>query len=701
MSGAVWPNGSKDRPLISREYGFRSNIYSGGIHKGIDTVGHTYNHAPEDGRVIYAGYNGQYGNEIRIQGVSGKIHRLGHHKSGGMYVSAGQNVSKGQRIGVQGATGMVTGVHCHWEVRTGGADGSHQDPHAWVNAMIASEVTANVGAGQRTAGSGGVKRRSQPTSQSAEAGEWLSPGTVGNFTGWIRGENVNGNDVWYQGTSGHWFWSGGFNEGANGTGLKDLNQVALAGNQRKVVSTGSSNRRGEPTTASPVKDGPLEPNEIGNFNGWKRGESVNGNDVWFRGTSGDWFWSGGFTDTGTHDLEDLNPKTPALKPNHRVVLSDDIANRRTEPKTSAPLAGDAFPAGTIHEFDLWTRGDSVSGNDVWFRHIPSESWSWSGGFEGGAKTDGLTEKKATVPTPEPTPTAAERTVLADASVNGRTGAGTTFALSGSLDAGSKHTFNAWAAGESVNGISTWFRLPDNRWFWAGGFTSQSTDGLTKVDVPKPPSNQLDTSYKTFKADSKLAKWIGSPNYNWRTPRAANEKPRHITMHWFGTANPKLKDTDNHFQTYGTLVNGRGDGTASNYAVGSGEIHQYIREQDYQQADGNQDSNRYGISIEHEAGPSKPPTAETIELSAQLMADIAERYGWKQLTWMVNVFPHSNWTATQCPGTLPTAQIITRANQILANITDPEPQPEPEPSDDLTDLRNAWSVFKSKMDEYLS
>lgn len=84
----------------------------------------------------------------------------------------------------------------------------------------------------------------------------------------------------------------------------------LAGNQRKV---GDSQiiRRAEPSTSSAALEPALEPGEVGNFDGWKHGEDVAGNNVWFRGVSGNWFWSGGFTDQGTHDLADLNPAPPA------------------------------------------------------------------------------------------------------------------------------------------------------------------------------------------------------------------------------------------------------------------------------------------------------------------------------------------------------------------------------------------------------
>lgn len=80
----------------------------------------------------------------------------------------------------------------------------------------------------------------------------------------------------------------------------------LLGNQR--ISNGS-NRRAEPTSQSALLEPMLQKGDIGNFDGWIYGEDPygNGNNIWFRGISGNWFYSGTFQDPGIHDLADLNP----------------------------------------------------------------------------------------------------------------------------------------------------------------------------------------------------------------------------------------------------------------------------------------------------------------------------------------------------------------------------------------------------------
>lgn len=94
--------------------------------------------------------------------------------------------------------------------------------------------------------------------------------------------------------------------------LRPVNQshltVTLAPNQRQASAYGVF-RREAPSTQSARLEGDLEPYEVGNFVGWVHGENVNGNDVWFQGVSGNWFWSGAFTNTGTDGIADLNAST--------------------------------------------------------------------------------------------------------------------------------------------------------------------------------------------------------------------------------------------------------------------------------------------------------------------------------------------------------------------------------------------------------
>lgn len=391
--------------------------------------------------------------------------------------------------------------------------------------------------------------------------------------------------------------------------------------------------------------------------------------------------------------------------NQRTVKEGVEARRRQgKPSTSAPSIDPVLAAGETGSFDGWAHGDVVNGNDVWFRGLYSGDWFWSGSFVGDANMTGLTEIKITTP---PLPT---QRVVGSAPLSRRTGPGTAYEKKDPmLPAGETGNFIGWAKGElvTIGGISSdvWFQGVSGDWFAAAGFTSQSTDGLPQVAVstptPPPPTNILDTAYKLFSPDSALAKWVGSPNYNYRDTRPEGAKPTHVTMHWMSGT---LAGTDAQFQKYSNIVNGRGDGSASNYGVGQTEIHQYVRERDYQQADGNQDSNRWGLSIEHEASASNPATEAVKILSAKLLADLAKRYGWEkyqiggsetfaqvQAFSAANpktclVFPHSHWVATTCPGTLPWQDIVRLANGILSTV---EPKPEVPADEDTITVSKSW------------
>lgn len=87
-------------------------------------------YAASSGRVTYAGYNGGYGNYIRIQHDDGSGTGYAHIVNGGIYVSNGQRVSAGQQIAATGQTGNSFGCHLHFEVYP--PWGGTTDPAPWL-----------------------------------------------------------------------------------------------------------------------------------------------------------------------------------------------------------------------------------------------------------------------------------------------------------------------------------------------------------------------------------------------------------------------------------------------------------------------------------------------------------------------------------------------------------------------------------------
>jgi len=108
-------------------------------HKGVDYAAPqgTAIKAAGDGKVIFQGRKGGYGNVVEI--AHGKHHStLYAHMSGfAKGTSVGAAVRAGQTIGYVGSTGLATGPHLHYELRV---DGVHRDPLK-VNTALADNLT--------------------------------------------------------------------------------------------------------------------------------------------------------------------------------------------------------------------------------------------------------------------------------------------------------------------------------------------------------------------------------------------------------------------------------------------------------------------------------------------------------------------------------------------------------------------------------
>ncbi len=104
-SRMVWPTSGH---VITQYFTWR--------HSGLDIDGDLTSpiFAAESGKVIFAGWNGGYGNKIDIDHGNGIITRYGHLSK--FLVKKGDEVSRGQTIGIMGSTGWSTGSHLHFEV---------------------------------------------------------------------------------------------------------------------------------------------------------------------------------------------------------------------------------------------------------------------------------------------------------------------------------------------------------------------------------------------------------------------------------------------------------------------------------------------------------------------------------------------------------------------------------------------------------
>lgn len=114
-NGGIWPTNSR---YITSRFGYRREF--GDFHTGTDIAGHSGDpiYAYKSGVVVYAGYDGSYGNIVKISHGNGMQTWYAHNSK--ILVSVGQQVSQGQTISLMGRTGFATGNHLHFEVRLNG-----------------------------------------------------------------------------------------------------------------------------------------------------------------------------------------------------------------------------------------------------------------------------------------------------------------------------------------------------------------------------------------------------------------------------------------------------------------------------------------------------------------------------------------------------------------------------------------------------
>lgn len=116
------------RPVAGRitsSFGYRVSPTAGAstYHQGTDVgAGCGSNiYAASGGTVVYAGWNGGYGNFVLVDHGGGIATAYAHIVNGGILVSYGQSVDVGQNIAKVGTTGTSTGCHLHFEVRINGS----------------------------------------------------------------------------------------------------------------------------------------------------------------------------------------------------------------------------------------------------------------------------------------------------------------------------------------------------------------------------------------------------------------------------------------------------------------------------------------------------------------------------------------------------------------------------------------------------
>lgn len=120
---AYTPMGYPRVSSLTSFFGYRDNPFNSAdaeFHPGIDFKGRRGDaaHCTADGRVVFAGWYGGYGNCVRVAHANNFETLYGHLSR--ITVKVGQQVTVGQKVGEVGSTGRSTGNHLHYEVRKNG-----------------------------------------------------------------------------------------------------------------------------------------------------------------------------------------------------------------------------------------------------------------------------------------------------------------------------------------------------------------------------------------------------------------------------------------------------------------------------------------------------------------------------------------------------------------------------------------------------
>jgi hypothetical protein len=175
-------------------------------------------------------------------------------------------------------------------------------------------------------------------------------------------------------------------------------------------------------------------------------------------------------------------------------------------------------------------------------------------------------------------------------------------------------------------------------------------------------------------------WVPSPNFTADRRDAGNPptKPSYDLKNGydivFHSTDGGAAGVDSTFQN--PNPGGSGPRSAHFMVTKLGTVHQYVDVKDTAWHAGNFDENTRSVGIEHEDGGDNqaPRTEAQLQASARLVAWLETNLGVAK-----EYLPHSKIVATACPGNLPIADIVSRAQLIENPVVLPAPVPAPTPA----------------------
>lgn len=113
------PLGLPHKGRVTSKFGYRRNPFTNKgreLHSGVDLKGNKGDPiaVTASGKVSFSGYEGEYGNVVKVKHPNGFETRYAHLSQ--TRVKKGQNIEAGAVVGLLGSTGRSTGPHLHYEI---------------------------------------------------------------------------------------------------------------------------------------------------------------------------------------------------------------------------------------------------------------------------------------------------------------------------------------------------------------------------------------------------------------------------------------------------------------------------------------------------------------------------------------------------------------------------------------------------------
>lgn len=226
---------------------------------------------------------------------------------------------------------------------------------SYITGFLRPKVAFTIGAvadllGYQRVASYAAKYRDAPNSTGNLLQTFVG-GEVYDFKGFVHGESVDGNDVWFVGRhTGGYVWSGAFND-KDTHDLQDLTpETTKLESYQRQVGNSVINYRTAPQLMPDNVLKTFQPGEVLDFDAWTHGALVDGTDIWFRGKySRGWSHAGGFTNQTTDGLAEVTlvvTPVPVVYPEPTTDLNIVAVVNKKHPLTSDYAPSDLVTIGS-------------------------------------------------------------------------------------------------------------------------------------------------------------------------------------------------------------------------------------------------------------------------------------------------------------------------------------------------------------------